>query len=281
MTITFNAQLKRLHRLERACTPPQQWSAPLDPVEMAKEAGIELDDWQCDVVRSQHPRILINASRQSGKSTSAAVLAVHTVLSEENALVLCVAPGLRQASLLYSACLTVYRGLGRPVSPRQENALSLGLRNGSAIIAIPGNEAKIRGYSGVRLLLADESSRIPNDLVAAIRPMLAVSGGRMVSLSTPWGRRGWWSDAWHSSENYERYEIPAPLCKRISTQFLEEERRAMSRYYFESEYLCKFLMPEGAVFSPDDIAALADTETEAWTFNARPTRTMMATTLTR
>jgi hypothetical protein len=43
-------------------------------------AGITPDDWQERFLRSSSDRILLNCSRQSGKSTMAAVRAVHTAL---------------------------------------------------------------------------------------------------------------------------------------------------------------------------------------------------------
>ena len=33
-------------------------------------------------------------------------------------------------------------------------------------------------------------------------------GGRLVALSTPFGTRGWWYQAWRSEEAWQRYEVP-------------------------------------------------------------------------
>jgi hypothetical protein len=46
------------------------------------------------------------------------------------------------------------------------------------------------GFSGVDLLLVDEASRADDHLYFAARSMLAVSGGALMMLSTPAGRRG-------------------------------------------------------------------------------------------
>ena len=54
--------------------------------------------------------------------------------------------------------------------------------------------------------------------------MLAVSGGRLLAMSTPFGTRGWWYEAWRSNEDWERYEVPAERCPRISAAFLDENR---------------------------------------------------------
>src|SRR5262245_4516777 len=49
----------------------------LDPVRLADRYGLDADPWQCDVLRSGAQRMLLNASRQSGKSTTVALLNVH------------------------------------------------------------------------------------------------------------------------------------------------------------------------------------------------------------
>jgi hypothetical protein len=56
--------------------------------------------------------------------------------------------------------------------------------------ALPGTEKTIRGFSGAALLIVDEAARVDDALYYAVKPMLAVSGGSLLMLSTPYGRRG-------------------------------------------------------------------------------------------
>jgi hypothetical protein len=95
--------------------------------------------------------------------------------------------------------MQAYVALGKPVPEHEASALRLTLANGSRIVALPGSEATVRGYSGAALLVVDEASRVADDLYFAIRPMLAVSGGRLVALTTPYGKRGWFYDEWTSA----------------------------------------------------------------------------------
>jgi hypothetical protein len=81
--------------------------------------------------------------------------------------------------------------------------------------------------------------------------MVAVSGGRILALSTPAGKRGWWHEAWSSHEPWERTLVTAYDCPRISPEFLEEERRNLPHLWFASEYLCQFVELDDAVFSYD------------------------------
>jgi hypothetical protein len=93
--------------------------------------------------------------------------------------------------------------------------------------------------------------------------MLAVSGGRLIALSTPWGKRGWWHAEWtEGGPGWERYEIPAARCPRIPPAFLEEERRSMGPLFFASEYACQFVETEDQLFAYADIAAAISAEVE-------------------
>ena len=134
------------------------------------------------------------------------------------------------------------------------------LTTGSRIIALPGSETTIRSYSGVRLLIVDEASRVPDDVYIAVRPMVAVSGGRIVLLSTPHSKRGFFYDVWqHGSAVWHREEIPATACPRIPAAFLEEERRALGPFY-EQEYMTQFLDSQFQLYASADIEAAISTE---------------------
>ncbi len=237
----------------------------LDPVLLAEQAGIVPDPWQADVLRSTAPRMLLCASRQAGKSTITSILAMHTALYSAGSLVLLLSPSLRQSGEIFKKAVAVYRGLGRPVMPESETALTLTLENGSRIVSLPGSkDGNIRGYSGVDLLVIDEAAFVSDALYVSVRPMLAVSGGRLVALSTPHGTRGWYWSAWQGDAGWEKYEVPAPLCPRISPEFLDEERRTMGDWAFRQEYLCQFVESETQPFSAADVARAFETAPEAW-----------------
>lgn len=236
----------------------------LDPVELVRASGVEPDPWQSEMLRSAARRILLNCSRQAGKSTMAATLAVHTALYEPGSLVLLLSPSLRQSQELFKKALGCYHDAYNTVPKRGESALRLELENESRIISLPGKQDTIRGFSGVSLLVVDEASRVSGDLYLSIRPMLAVSGGRLLALSTPFGTRGWWYEAWRSSEAWERYEVPATQCPRISQGFLDEERQAMGEWWFAQEYECQFLDAESQPFGREDIERAFEEEVETW-----------------
>ena len=227
----------------------------LDRVIFARRLGIEPDPWQEDLLRSASERVLLNCCRQSGKSTMTAIVALHRALYHPGSLILCLAPALRQSQELFSKMSGFYRDLGRPISPVAERKLSLELENRSRIITLPGSEKTVRGFSGAALLVVDEAARVEDSLYYAVRPMLAVSGGSLMMLSTPFGKRGAFFEEWTNGIGWERYEVPANQCPRISEAFLEEERRSLPRRVYRQEYECSFEETDDQVFSFEDVAA--------------------------
>jgi hypothetical protein len=230
----------------------------LDRVAFAKRSGLEPDSWQEELLRSTSDRVLLNCCRQSGKSTMTAIVALHRALYHPDSLILCLAPALRQSQELFGKVLGFYRDLDRPITAQAERKLSLELENESRIVTLPGTEKTIRGFSGAALLIVDEASRVADELYFAVRPMLAVSGGSLMMLSTPYGKRGVFFEEWSQGEGWERYEVPALECPRISASFLEEERRALPARVYRQEYECSFEDTEDQVFSFEDVAGALD-----------------------
>ncbi len=242
----------------------QDLAMALDVAEFSRQVGLEPDPWQTKALRSMAPRILMNCCRQSGKSTIAGLLAADVAHYDPGSLVLLLSPSLRQSQELFKKARDIHRALKHPVPTEAESALRLELKNGSRIVSLPGKETTVRGYSGAALLVVDEAARVPDELYFAVRPMLAVSGGRLLGLSTPFGSRGWWFEAWRSSESWERYEIPATKCPRISAEFLEEEKRTLGQWWFDQEYGCQFLEADTQPFSREEVEAAFEEEVEVW-----------------
>jgi hypothetical protein len=239
---------------------------PTDRLEFVHSLGIVPDPWQARLLGSAADRILLTCSRQSGKSTFASILALHKALVAPGSLILILAPAERQAKELFSKVAAFYRKLGHIIAMDSYRKLGMNLASGSRIEALPGTEKTIRGFSGVDLLIVDEAARVADELYYTVRPMLAVSGGRLMMLSTPFGKRGVFYEEWTQGERWERYEVPATECPRIPPAFLEEERQAMPEWWFAQEYLCEFRETEDQIFSHAMIEAARDDEVAEYRF---------------
>lgn len=233
----------------------------LDPCLIMTDAGMQPDAWQRDVLNSDARRMLLLCSRQSGKSTTCAALAVNQAIYDPG-LVLLIAPAQRQSGELFRKVMEVYRAL--PDVPRivQESALRLELANGSRIVSLPGTEGTIRGYSGAKTVIVDEASRVDDALFSAVRPMLATTQGRFVALTTPYGKRGWFHEAWEYGEGWHRTKVTAHDCPRIDPVWLREERALIGDWQFRQEYLVEFVDTDEQFFASDLIEAALTTEVQ-------------------
>jgi phage FluMu gp28-like protein len=131
--------------------------------------------------------------------------------------------------------------------------LSLELKNGSRIIALPGTEKTLRGFRAA-MVIVDEAARVEEDLIHAVSPMLAVTGGTLMLLSTPAGQTGYFYEAW-TSGLWSRHMVTATEVPRITPEFLESEKLTMPDRLFRQEYFCSWEAAPGAVFSASQVEA--------------------------
>lgn len=124
---------------------------------------------------------------------------------------------------------------GRPTFHKIE------LKNGSKILAEPAGQTGygLRGFT-VDKLVADEAHYIPDAVFVAIRPMLATTGGTLDLLSTPRGNEGFFYDCFQSDDFY-KIHIMSKDCPRITTEFLGQEKKRMTKLEYCQEYEAEFL----------------------------------------
>lgn len=225
----------------------------VDPARIMVDLGYTPDPWQEWLLRSQSNRILLLCSRQLGKSTSTACLALGEACYRPDSLVLLVSRSERQSALLFEKVSAFFKRL-RPVESVKELALSIKLANGSEIVALPGDADTIRGFSAPRLVILDEASRIPDDVMAAVLPMLVTNNGRLVALSTPRGKLGFFYDRWISGDPlWERINARASESPRITAGALAEQRASLGPRLYAAEFDNEFLEETDQVFSEDSI----------------------------
>lgn len=244
----------------------------LDPVAFAQERlGFVPDPWQADVLRLGNDNTLLNCSRQSGKSTTTAILALHTAVYQPGALVLLGSPSLRQSRELFAKVAGFLKLLEPVPMLEEDNRLSFTLANGSRVVSLPGSGETVRGFSAPTLIVEDEAAFVQDSFYWAVRPMLAVSGGRLVLMSSPYGKRGHFHEAWsQGGDEWHRVEVPATECPRITEAFMQSERRALGDTWYRQEYLCEFADVADAVFRTEDIERAVTDEVKPL-FAAPPT----------
>jgi phage FluMu gp28-like protein len=260
MTFSFSIFELRVTEMEQ---PPQAECAHIDIIEFAQtrlKLGFELDAQQVALLRSEGKRAIVNCCRQWGKSTVAAVKAIHRAYTQAGVTVLVASPSERQSGEFIRKVAWYVGNMG--IRPRRDgyNRLSVKLPNGSRIVGLPGTEQTVRGFTA-SLILIDEAAGVKDAMYRALRPMMAVSNGDLWMMSTPKGKRGFFYETWtFGGERWLKMSVPATELTRISSEFLEEERSESGEVWVQQEYLCQFVDGGGGVFSREMIEAAFDDE---------------------
>ncbi len=236
----------------------------LDPAMVMRDAGFEPDGWQEKAIRSDAKRKLLCCSRQSGKSETAAARALHLALYEPGALILLISPSQRQSGELFLKLSNMYGDLDDVVEAEAETVLRLELRNRSRIVSLPPVPRTIRCYSAPRAIFVDEAAHTDDALLHVILPMLAVSDGELLALSTPNGRRGWFYEAWHHDDSWEKTRITWEDCPRISKESVELYRRLAGELMYRQEFCTEFLDSAESVFPTEIIERAFSSQFEGW-----------------
>lgn len=169
--------------------------------------------------RPQEPRQLVECfvgivGRRGGKSRAAAVLAVFIAalcdhndkfVPGERPLVLCIAQNVRQAAIVFGYIVGILEAVPALAGMIQsKTADSLTLSNGVSVEVRPASFRGLRGITALAVLCDescfwysdDTSANADAEILAAIRPSLATTGGPLVLISSPYSKRGETYELW-------------------------------------------------------------------------------------
>lgn len=266
----------------------------LNPSILLSELDFPPYEWQIDVLSPLRTRVLLVAARQSGKSSVESGDAYHSFKYTPGSLNIIIAPSEQQSKETMKK-VDDFLALDPDVDLDNNASFEKKSVNGARIIALPGTERSVRGYSKPRRVILDEASRIEDATFKACRPYLVGNPeAKMVAVTTPFGKRGWFYEAWEhnpywhkvlvkpayklSSDNqkvvpdipedeframWEKKGVSAYYSPRHTHEFLTEELETIGWWWWRQEYGCEFLDTGHGVF---DMQAVRDAydETEEW-----------------
>ena len=203
----------------------------------------QLDDWQTKVLATDG-NIVLRSGRQVGKSFIIAIKAAEYAATHPNKSIMVIASVERQALLLFEKILAylhthykqmLKKGKHRPTKHK------LTLTNNAVIHCLPTGLSGygIRGFT-VDLLIADEAAFIPEEVWTAVTPMLAITRGNIILLSTPFGRGGYFYRCFNDP-TFTSFHISSEDCPRKNQDFLDQEKTRMTQLQYAQEYLGEFV----------------------------------------
>ena len=271
----------RIHsgKVLQLATALEEQAYAADPVMWAKcTQEFTPDAWQAEFLHSKSLDIIINCSRQTGKTRMAGTKAAHFARYLPKSVILIASHTQKQATFVQqwvtratqqaqpSAAEALKWRRIREVDVEEidpvtgggkivrRSVLSLELANGSVVESVPASSDTVRGYSP-HLIIVDEAAYVPDDVYDAIRPMRAEHPVQLVLLSSAGFKQGFFYREWIGDDpDWQRIQVLADDCPRITPEFLAKERTKMtSEDMFLREYYCKFMEREGGIFPEDQI----------------------------
>lgn len=223
--------------------------------------GIDPFDYQKEVLDAGQDRIAFVSGRQVGKSRTAAWMALHHALTNEDSTVLITAPTQRQSSELFNQVKKEMKDAEAVDADlwgtERETRTVIEFINGSRILCLPtgNNGDNIRGYTA-GLVIVDEAAFIDDNVFyQVLLPMLAVTNGTLALLSTPYGAKGFLFDAFHDEleEDYLKKQVPTYQNPLVDEDFIMNQQAQLSSMDFKQEILGKFVESADSFFHSEII----------------------------
>lgn len=213
---------------------------------------LTLDSWQKEYIETPPEQdCFLLTGRQVGKTAAMSIKAVELCAKHfnkgENVLICSITE--KQAYHMLSKALAyasenylkfIKKGKDRPTMH------SIQFTNGTGIYCYAAGETGegLRGYT-IKKLMIDEGSRMGEEFFIAVSPMLSVIHGSMDIASTPFGKKN--KDGKDKffykcslDEKFKKFYVSAEDCPRHSKEFLEGERKRLTKLAYAQEYLAIF-----------------------------------------
>ena len=248
--------------------------------------GEKLDPWQ-EKILNHEGSTATRCGRQVGKSFVISRRCARLALKYPDTLSMIIAAAQRQSSELFEKTYALlfqvhlkmieqsggYKdkpSLGRAANSRERAIYNLEhgifletptktemrLKDGQKIYSLPAGKtgAFIRCYT-IDFLYGDEAAYIPEPVWLAVTPMLAIPQktrglGWTNLLSTPFGKGGYFYNCCHDIDFLQTHKT-SEQCTRMSREFLQKEKRRLTKSEYAQEYLGEFIDDWNQFFKTD------------------------------
>ncbi|MDH7602289.1 MAG: terminase family protein [Armatimonadota bacterium] len=214
--------------------------------------------------------------RRWGKTESAAVDVASTAITCPGSIQMIVSPTYDQSRLISDTVERLLLGssLTRSVTKVVRTPYPKISVGRSVIMARTADEdgRNLRGHSAHRVIV-DEAAYVRDRVIQeVIAPMLADIGGRLVMISTPFGKNHFYrafvrgqmpENEPNHAQRIRSFRFPSWLNPHIRGDYIEAQRAELTPRQFAVEYEAQFLDDQSSVFAWDDIEAAASAYPDA------------------
>lgn len=222
--------------------------------------GAKLFEWQKAVVdeicdqRGTNKVVVCKAHRQAGKSYMCEGVLLHYAINYPRTTSAVISPTLNQSRNIFKELVSAIYESGI-IKRKNETLLEIELINDSRIFFRSSEMGEaLRGYHIDGVLVMDEASYLPDDVVQLVLPWVQVAKAPLLIVSTPKLKTGFFFRYYNMgiegtnnivTIDWNDYDTSALLTK----EQIDTYRKVLSPNQFKSEILGEFLDMEGMVFT--------------------------------
>lgn len=214
--------------------------------------------------------------RRWGKTEAAAVDAATMALLEPGSVQMIVSPSYDQSRLVFDMVerLILSSDALRPRTKVVRTPYPRLTVTGSVIMARTADEdgRNLRGNAADRVIV-DEAAYVRGSVITeVVAPMLADRNGRLVMISTPFGRNHFYEAfrrGQSEGDQTKSFSFPSAANPYISREYIQKQREELSPRQFAVEYEAQFVDSCSGVFAWADVEAAVLCRDEASEFEAR------------
>jgi hypothetical protein len=219
---------------------------------------------------------LFLTGRRSGKSRTAAVIGAYEaclagresrLAKGERGIVLISSPTKAQSRIVKDYIRSIFEAPLLAAEIARETAEGFELKNGTRVEIQQADWRVVRGYSLLAAVVDegaflgyDSDSKVKSDteLIRAIQPSLATTGGKLVVISSPYAMKGWCYAQWRrhfgrdSTGSTLVWNCPSRTMNPTLPQSVVDEAMADDSASARAEYLGEF-RDDVATFLPRDV----------------------------
>lgn len=222
-------------------------------------------EWLLD----DHPVKVAACGRRWGKTESAAVDVATYAIANDGSVQMIVAPTYDQSRLISNGVerlLMARADIRRHARITRTPYPNLRVRHSRIMARTADDDGRnLRGHSADRVIV-DEAAFVRDVVIEeVIGPMLADRNGRLMMISTPFGKNHFYraflegcgkgDEARSQSRRFRSFRFPSWSNPHISSEYIEHQRAVITERQFRTEYEAEFVDDQSSVFPWSDIEA--------------------------
>ncbi len=202
-------------------------------------------------------RVIISSYTQYGKSYSVAIAVCFYILTHKDAYILLVSPSYRQTDILrsYIAKFIINSVLSDLVDlssggverlRREVSRSKITFKNGCELhmLSAEGTAERLMGFGAGKdgIVIMDESCLIDYEVYKIRISRMLTGGAKLVEIGNPFNKFNQMYEHW-IDPNFYKIHIPYEIGiqeKRVSQEFIEEQKQLLSPYEFKILYDAEF-----------------------------------------